>query len=135
MVRQRSRHSRFLQDEFLSGEDGRVDRQADVIIAGAAIIGLSIAYQPARRSPARILVLEKGAGLGGGSTGASSAVCRFKYSNQAMVELARDSIAIYQHWSEFLHTSSPNAQYHRIGVVWLDGSPSHAVQESARLSG
>ena len=44
----------------------------DVTIVGAGIIGLSCALQLARRSRLSILVLEKGANLGEGSTGASS---------------------------------------------------------------
>jgi sarcosine oxidase subunit beta len=66
--------------------------RADVIVVGAGIIGLSTAYQLARRGAGRILVLETGAGLGEGSTGASSAVCRFKYSHDEVVQLARDGI-------------------------------------------
>ncbi len=34
-------------------------RQADVIVIGAGIIGLSVAWQIARRSKLKVLVLEK----------------------------------------------------------------------------
>ena len=46
---------------------------ADVVVIGAGIIGLSTAFQVARRSSLKVIVLEKGASLGEGSTGASSA--------------------------------------------------------------
>lgn len=92
----------------------------DVVIVGAGIIGLSVALQLARRAAGKILVLEKGFGLGEGSTGASSAVCRFRYSHDAMVELARDGIAAYRDWADFLGIGNPVAAYQRTGVVWLD---------------
>lgn len=46
---------------------------ADIVILGEVIIGLSCALQLAKRSRAKIIVPEKGIGLGEGSTGASSA--------------------------------------------------------------
>jgi len=93
----------------------------DIVIVGAGIIGLTVAYQLARRTSARILVLEKGAGLGEGSTGASSAVCRFRYSRDEMVELARDGIRAYQDWGDFLELPEPIARFHRSGVLWVGG--------------
>jgi glycine/D-amino acid oxidase-like deaminating enzyme len=105
----------------------------DTVIVGAGIIGLSIAYQLARRTRGRILVLEKGHGLGEGSTGASSAVCRFKYSRDEMVQLARDGIGMYQQWADFLELTDPAAHYHRAGVLWVDGNPTGAADDAARL--
>lgn len=94
----------------------------DLVIVGAGIIGLSIAWQVARRSNLKIAVVEKGIGVGEGSTGASSAVCRFRYSLDEMVTLARDGIAAYQHWQDFTGLRTPRAQYNREGVLWLPGS-------------
>jgi sarcosine oxidase, subunit beta len=109
--------------------------RADVIIVGAGIIGLSIAHQILRRSRLKVLLLEKGAGLGEGSTGASSAVCRFRYSNDEMVLLARDGVAAYRNWSEFLGTSAPAGSYHRQGNVWFSSlGRGWAEREAARLT-
>jgi glycine/D-amino acid oxidase-like deaminating enzyme len=47
---------------------------ADIVVVGAGIIGSSIAYQLARRTSDRIVVLDKGAGPSEGSTDASSAI-------------------------------------------------------------
>lgn len=111
-----------------------VGETADIIIVGAGIIGLNTALQIARRSDARILVLEKGAGLGEGSTGASSAVCRFRYSRPEMVQLAKDGINAYQHWSDYLELTQPRACYHRHGVLWLATSlDDWSAREAARL--
>lgn len=107
---------------------------ADIIIAGAGIIGLCTALQIAKRSPAKVIVLEKGIGIGEGSTGASSAVCRTKYSLDSTVILARDGIAAYRHWPEFLELSDPYACLHQTGVLWLGNGESEAMaREAERL--
>ena len=94
----------------------------DVVIAGAGIIGLSIAWQLARRSKLRIAVVEKGAAVGEGSTGASSAICRVRYSTDEMLQLARDGIHAYRHWGAFTRLTSPAADFHEDGVLWMPGS-------------
>lgn len=76
--------------------DRRSCRSFDVVIAGAGIIGLSIAWELARRSKLKIAVLEKGAGTGEGSTGASSAICRYRYSMDEMLHLASDGRSFYE---------------------------------------
>lgn len=112
-----------------------IDEIADVIIIGAGIIGLSTAFQIARRSALKVVVLEKGSGLGEGSTGASSAVCRFRYSRPEMVQLAKDGIDAYRSWADFLEIAEPRAQYNNDGVLWLgDGRTDWPQAEQARLA-
>jgi glycine/D-amino acid oxidase-like deaminating enzyme len=107
---------------------------ADIVIIGAGIIGLSTAWQLARRSRLEILVLEKGVGVGEGSTGASSAVCRHRYSLENTVELARDGIHAYRHWREFTGLDAPRAVFQNDGVLWMPGSDSTwAAVEHARM--
>lgn len=106
----------------------------DVVVAGAGIIGLSIAWQLARRSTLRIAVLEKGAGVGEGSTGASSAVCRFRYSLDELVYLARDGINAYRNWRAFTGLADPRAQFQNDGVLWMPGGDTTwADTEHARM--
>jgi len=105
----------------------------EVVVIGAGIVGLSSAYQLARRGVSRILVLEKGDGLGEGSTGASSAVCRFKYTRPELVQLARDGIGAYQQWTEFLELRDPVARFQRCGVLWIDDVPEHAEADAERM--
>jgi glycine/D-amino acid oxidase-like deaminating enzyme len=108
---------------------------ADIVIVGAGIIGLCTALQLKRRTDAKIIVLEKGSGPGEGSTGASSAVCRFKYTRPETVNLARDGIAAYQNWPEFVGLKSPLAQFHRLGVLWFsDGRADWPAKEVERLA-
>jgi glycine/D-amino acid oxidase-like deaminating enzyme len=97
----------------------RTSFSPEIVIIGAGIIGMSTALQLARRTRARILVLEKGSGPGEGSTGASSAVCRFRYTRPETIQLARDGIAAYQNWSAFVGLPDPVARFHRHGVLWL----------------
>ena len=94
----------------------------DVVIAGGGIIGLCIAWQLARRSSLSIAVLEKGGGVGEGSTGASSAICRVRYSNDEMLLLARDGIQAYRHWGAFTRLGNPAADFHEDGVLCMPGS-------------
>jgi glycine/D-amino acid oxidase-like deaminating enzyme len=97
-------------------------KSCDVVIAGAGIIGLSIAWQLARRSSLSIVVIEKGAGVGEGSTGASSAICRVRYSVDETLLLARDGVQAYRHWKSFTGLGNPAAEFHQDGVLWMPGS-------------
>ena len=107
----------------------------DVLVVGAGIIGLSVAWQLARRSRLRVAVLEKGIGVGEGSTGASSAVCRFRYSLDNTVLLARDGIAAYRDWASFTGLAAPRATFQNDGVLWLLGDDhSWAPAEAARMA-
>ena len=108
----------------------------DVIVAGAGIIGLSVAWQLALRSNLDICVLERGAGVGEGSTGASSAVCRCRYSRDEMLELARDGVSAYRDWAAFTRLTEPRARFQGGGVLWMPGGDPHwADTEHARLQG
>lgn len=109
---------------------------ADVVLIGAGIIGLNTAFQIARRSKLKVVVLEKGSGLGEGSTGASSAVCRFRYSRPEMVQLAKDGIDAYRNWADYLAMQNPRANFQNDGVLWMgDGRTDWPDQEQARLAG
>ena len=107
----------------------------DIVIVGAGIIGLSIAWQLARRSGLKIVVLEKGAGVGEGSTGASSAICRYRYSLDEVVYLARDGINAYRNWSAYTGLQEPRATFQEEGVLWMPGTDtSWAAIEHQRMN-
>lgn len=111
-------------------------KTCDVLIVGAGIIGLSIAWQLHRRSNLRIIVCERGPGVGAGSTGASSAICRYRYSADEMVHLARDGIGAYREWSAFLGQSETRARFQGDGVLWMPGEDAGwAEREHTRLAG
>lgn len=106
----------------------------DVIVIGGGIIGMSAALQIAQRSNLRVLVVDKGSGPGEGSTGASSAVCRFRYTRPETVKLASNGIAAYQNWGEFLGCGSPLARYQQIGVLWLSNDRQQVEKDAFRLA-
>ncbi|MDH5373662.1 MAG: FAD-binding oxidoreductase [Acidimicrobiia bacterium] len=92
---------------------------ADVVVVGAGIVGSAIAYQIARRSSGRVVLLDKGAGPAEGSTGASSSICRCRYSNPEVIRLARDGLAAYRNWGEFTGLEHPGNEFTHTGVLWL----------------
>ncbi|MCH8985057.1 MAG: FAD-binding oxidoreductase [Acidobacteria bacterium] len=102
---------------------------ADIVIIGGGIIGLSIAYQTARRSDLRIVVCEKGAGIGEGSTGYSSAITRQRYTHESMVRIARDGNNVFRNWAEYTGLDNPAARFNEIGVVWMTGEPRKQLEE------
>ena len=103
-------------------------KNADVVVIGAGIIGLSIAYQLARRDAGRVVVLEKGAGVGEGSTGASSACIRLRYTHTEIIRLAQSGMTIYRQWPEFTGLSSPRAAFQHTGVLWMLGEDRQTVE-------
>jgi glycine/D-amino acid oxidase-like deaminating enzyme len=92
---------------------------ADIVIVGGGIMGMSIAYQVARRSTLSVVVLEKGAGLGEGSTGGSSAITRQRYTKAESVRIARDGNVVWRNWTEYTRLSDPVGRFHDIGVLWM----------------
>jgi len=108
----------------------------DVLVLGAGIIGLSTAYQIARRSKLKVCIVEKGAALGEGSTGASSAILRHRYSIDNMVFLARDGINCYREWQSFTGITKPRMQFMPHGVLWMPGEElAWSESEHRRLNG
>lgn len=107
----------------------------DVAIVGGGIIGMSIAFQIARRSDMSVVVLEKGLGLGEGSTGSSSAITRQRYTNIENVRVSRDGNRIWRHWSEYVESDSPNGSFHDIGVLWMvDDSAEVVARDQIRMA-
>ncbi len=107
---------------------------ADIVVIGAGIIGSSIAYQLARRTTDRIVVLDKGAGPSEGSTGASSAVIRTFYTQPNVVRLALGGQQAYRNWPDFTGLSEPANRFEPAGVLWmLDFTRADAEQAARRL--
>ncbi len=91
----------------------------DIVIIGGGIIGMSIAFQVARRSKMSIIVLEKGGSLGEGSTGGSSAITRQRYTRTESIRIARDGNVVWRNWSEYTGLQDPVGRFHDIGVLWM----------------
>ena len=78
----------------------------EVIVVGAGVMGLNVAYQLKRRAPdMRVTVLERAAGLGVGSTGYSTGFMRAFYSRDDTMALALDGIRAYRSWADYLRAA------------------------------
>lgn len=92
-----------------------MERNADVVIVGAGVIGASLAFQLARRKPGRVVVVDKSE-VGHGGSGRSSALIRMHYSFPAEVQLAVKSLEIFRNWSEIVGRPG---DFHATGFVRL----------------
>lgn len=72
---------------------------ADILIIGGGVMGASIAYHLARQGGGKIVLLER-QGLGNGTTGRSGAIVRQHYSNDFTVRMAKESLAVFQHFAD-----------------------------------
>lgn len=108
----------------------------DVIVIGAGIIGSAVAYQIARRSPLRVLVVDKAAGPATGSTGASVAISRCRYTVPEVVRLAYCSQLAYRSWSTFTGLREPISDYTQLGALWVfDRTSEQLAAEYERMRG
>ena len=104
---------------------------ADVVVVGAGIIGSSIAYQLARHGVGTVVALDKGLGPSEGSTGASSSICRCRYTNPEVVRLAYHGQEAYGNWAEFTGLDEVRSGLERVGVVWMMGETRAKVEADA----
>lgn len=99
---------------------------AEVVVVGAGIVGSSIAYQLSRHGVS-VINLDKGAGPAEGSTGASSSICRCRYTHPEVVRLAFHGQQAYGDWGEFTGLSEVRSGLHGIGVLWMMGESTEMV--------
>jgi sarcosine oxidase, subunit beta len=94
----------------------------DAVVIGAGIIGCATAMELSLDG-LRVLCLDAGPAVGSGSTGASSAIVRFHYSDQVAVSVAWDSHADWTAWADYVNlapSTGPLARYIRTGALVLD---------------
>lgn len=104
-----------------------------VVVVGAGIIGSSIAFQLARHG-VDVVAVDKGAGPAEGSTGASSSICRCRYTFPEVVRLAYHGQEAYGNWAAFTGLAQPRSGLQRVGVVWLMGESREKVAaDTAKL--
>jgi len=108
---------------------------ADVVIVGAGVMGLSIAYQIARRDDRRIVVLEKALNVAEGSTGASCAILRQRYTHDEAIQVARDGLRVYREWAAYTGIEAPRAEFHHTGTLWMMRETPEEVEVSRAQMG
>jgi glycine/D-amino acid oxidase-like deaminating enzyme len=102
------------------------------IVIGAGVIGSSIALELSRNGD-EVIVIDKGAGAGQGSTSASSAIIRFNYSTLDSIALAWESYHCWKNWREHLGVELTSySQLFDVGVLMLD-APEIAKERIADL--
>lgn len=73
---------------------------ADVVIIGGGVMGISLAYHLARLGSKHIMVLEREAALGQGSTGKCAGGIRQQFSTEVNVRLAVESVRTFERFDE-----------------------------------
>jgi glycine/D-amino acid oxidase-like deaminating enzyme len=83
---------------------------ADVVIIGSGIVGSSVAYHLAEQGCTNVLVIEREAHQGKGSTGKSMGGVRAQFSTPVNIEMSRYSIDFFSRFDEVVgHTADYRA--------------------------
>ena len=116
----------------------------DAVVVGSGVIGSAVALELARGGRS-VLVLDKAAGPGHGSTSASSAVIRFLYSTYDTTATSWEAKFMWERWAEHLGLpgfeplADPPAltAFHRTGMLHLDvpAVPTEHSEELLRAVG
>src|SRR2546423_8630724 len=95
---------------------------ADVVIVGSGIVGSSIAYHLAEQGCTNVLVIEREAHQGKGSTGKSMGGVRAQFTTAVNIQMSLYSIPFYAAFEERLrHPSGYRAQ----GYLFVATKPPH----------
>src|SRR2546423_6677451 len=92
---------------------------ADILIIGGGVMGASIAHSIVKQggSGNRVVLLERQA-LCNGTTGRSGAIVRQHYSNDFSIRMAKESLAVFQHFDEVV---GGDCGFLQTGMVVLTG--------------
>lgn len=86
-------------------------RTFDVVIVGAGIMGLSIAYYLKKKGCRKVLVLEKEESWITGSTAKANGGFRQQFSDPVNILLSQLSLPVLKHFGEAFHTDIAFSQY------------------------
>ena len=90
-------------------------KTADIVIIGAGIIGVSIAYYLGKMGAKNVMVFEKDQ-IAGGSTGLCAGGIRRQWSTEVNMQFAMKSFEVFQNFDEEFGTSP---EFHQIGYLFL----------------
>ena len=95
-------------------------RTADVVIIGGGCMGASVAFHLARRGVTDVVIVEREAVLGAGSTGRNAGGVRHQFSNEANIRLSIESIGTLE---RFRDEVGQEIDFHQDGYLFLLSSP------------
>ncbi len=81
--------------------------QHDVVVIGAGVIGSAVALELARNGHS-VVAVDRGPGIGAGSTSASSAIIRYSYSTRDPILAAWESAQMWFDWEGHLGVVDPD---------------------------
>jgi sarcosine oxidase, subunit beta len=109
----------------LAERSANLPEAADLVIVGGGVIGLSIAYNLAKRGMNDIVILERGY-LASGASGRNGGGIRQQWSTEVNIRLMQESVALCK---EFAHELGVNVWFRQGGYLFLSRRP----EETARL--
>jgi sarcosine oxidase subunit beta len=89
---------------------------SDVVIVGGGCMGASVAYYLSRLGVTDVVLVEREAALGTGSTGRNAGGVRHQFSHEANVRLSAESIRVFERFEE--ETGAP-VDFHQHGYLFL----------------
>ncbi|RPH38704.1 MAG: FAD-binding oxidoreductase, partial [Planctomycetota bacterium] len=98
------------------------DQRFGVVIIGAGIVGASIAYHLARSGRTDVVVLDKEAAAGMGSTAKAAGGIRAQFSSSINIELSRLSI---EEFERFPQRMGVPVEFTQAGYLWMATTPDH----------
>jgi sarcosine oxidase subunit beta len=97
-------------------------KTADAVIVGGGIIGASVAYHLSERGVTNVLIVEREAQQGLGSTGKSAGGVRAQFATAINIQMSLYSIEVFSKLEELTgHT----AQYRPHGYLFIATTPKH----------
>ena len=114
-------------------------KHASVLIVGGGVVGASVAYHLAKRGVRGVVVLDRGAGPGNGSTSRAAGGFRAQFSTKVNVGL---SLLAREKLRTFREETGVDAVYDEYGYLWIASNERSmqslrdalAVQQSAGLA-
>jgi sarcosine oxidase, subunit beta len=88
-------------------QEEQVATTTEVVVIGGGVIGCATAVQLALKGVKRVTLLEKGAQVAVGASGASGGLVRMHYTVPADACLAWRSLQLWQHWTDWATAASP----------------------------
>jgi sarcosine oxidase subunit beta len=107
-----------------------MNETADVVIIGSGIVGSSVAYHLAEQGCTNVLVVEREAHQGKGSTGKSMGGVRAQFATEVNIQMSRYSIDFF---SRFDETVGHPADYRAHGYLFCATNERHLKYLKANL--